>query len=97
MLRCNMKTAPRNLRLSLEDLVGDLVHARRLEDLGRLALLSYCEVRHWARWAGDPQLARTSSAMITDVPVSRTAFLSHIDGLIVQLEARCREMADSEI
>lgn len=39
------------LRLALEDVLADLRHARRSEDIGRLAFLSYCDVRRWARVA----------------------------------------------
>ena len=39
------------LRLALEDVLADLWHARRNDDLGRLALLSYCDMRRWARVA----------------------------------------------
>ena len=48
MLHCNMNTLPANPWV-LEDLLADLVHARRNQDLGRLALLAYCEVKSWAR------------------------------------------------
>ena len=82
MLRCNMN----NTRLSLDDLIGDLVHARRQEDLGRLALLGYCEVRHWARWAGEKQLADRSSSLVTQVSTDRGAFLQSMDALIAELE-----------
>jgi hypothetical protein len=86
MLRCNM-TAASSLQLGLEDLLADLRHARRSGDLGRLALLSYCEVRRWAREAGNALLAEHVSELITGSPsVSREAFLGHIDKLILELE-----------
>jgi GMP synthase-like glutamine amidotransferase len=86
MLRCNM-TAALSLQLGLEDLLADLRDARRSGDLGRLALLAYCEVRRWAREAGNSLLAEHASELITGSPaVSREAFLGHIDELIHELE-----------
>ena len=76
-----------NLQLGLEDLLADLRHARRRDDLGRLALVAYCEVRRWARDAGDFVLAEHASELITGSPhVSREAFLVRIDNLIHELE-----------
>ena len=92
MLQCNMNASSPLLQLGLEDLLGDLRHARKRGDLGRLALLAYCEVRRWARLAGDQELAEHSSELITQSPLtSREEFLTHVDGLIVELEqARSR-------
>lgn len=87
MLRRNMNDSTTHLQLSLEDLLGDLQYARRSGDLGRLALLSYCEVRRWARLAGRQEIAERSSELITHGPhASRDEFLAHVDGLIVELE-----------
>lgn len=86
MLRCNMTSAA-SLQFGLEDLLADLRYARRKDDLGRLALLAYCEVRRWARDAGDLALADHASHLITGSPhVSREAFLAEIDSLIHELE-----------
>jgi hypothetical protein len=86
MLHCNM-TSSRNLQLGLEDLLADLRRARRCDDLGRLALVAYCEVRRWARDAGDFVLAEHASELITGSPhASREAFLVRIDNLIHVLE-----------
>ena len=86
MLHCTMTPTP-NLQLGLEDLLADLRHARRRDDLGRLALVAYCEVRRWARDAGDFVLAEHASELITGSPhVSREAFLVRIDNLIHELE-----------
>ncbi|MDE2157902.1 MAG: hypothetical protein KGL18_12225 [Burkholderiales bacterium] len=75
------------MQLGLDDLLADLRYARRGRDLGRLALLAYCEVRRWARDAGESELAAHSSAMVLGAPeVDRDAFLQHIDGLIGELE-----------
>lgn len=77
-----------HLQLGLEELLGDLQHARRRGDLGRLALLLYCEVRRWARQVGEQHLAQHSSELMTHGPcASRQEFLTHADDIIVELEA----------
>ena len=82
-----MSTSPLQLQLGLEDLLGDLRHARKRGDLGRLALLAYCEVRRWARMAGNQRLAAHSSELITHSPhASREEFLAQVDDLIGELE-----------
>jgi len=87
MLHCNMTISP-SLQLDLEDLLGDLQYARRSGDLGRMALLCYCEVRRWARKAGETELAALSAAMITGSPHgSREAFLADMDTLLHRLQA----------
>jgi hypothetical protein len=86
MLQCTM-THTTSLQLGLEDLLADLRHARRLDDLGRLALVAYCEVKRWARDAGDHVLAEHAFELITSSPhASREAFLAQIDSLIRELE-----------
>jgi hypothetical protein len=86
MLHCTM-TSQLKLQLGLEDLLADLRHARRHNDLGRLALIAYCEVRRWARDAGKEALAEHASELVTASPhSSREAFLEHIDDLIRELE-----------
>jgi hypothetical protein len=83
-----MLHAPTSLHLGLEDLVGDVSHARKQHDLGRLATLCYCEVRRWARLAGEQRLADRSSALITQQPpADRRSFLNQVDELIEELEA----------
>jgi hypothetical protein len=85
MLRCNM-TISLDLQLRLDDLLAELQYARRNDELGRLALLIYCEVRCWARQANEPELAKYSGAMFTEQPhVSRDVFFEQVDGLISQL------------
>jgi hypothetical protein len=87
MLRRNMNANPSNVRLGLDDVIGDLQHARRTGDIGRLALLSYCEVRRWARLAGEIELAAHSSELMTKQPyATRAEFLIGVDGLIAELE-----------
>jgi len=86
MLHCNM-TASTLLQLSLDDLLADLRHARRQGELARLALLAYCEVRRWARQAGETEVAEHAAAMITETPyASRESFLAQVDGLIRELD-----------
>jgi hypothetical protein len=86
MLHCNMNSLS-SLHLGLEDLIAELRHARRHGDLGRLALIAYCEVRRWARQAGEAELAEHSSLMITHSPhSSRESFVAAIDDLIHELE-----------
>ena len=86
MLHCTMDSATLT-RLRLDDLLTDLVHARRNGDLGRLALLAYCEVRRWARTAGEGDLAVHAARLVIDSPQpNREAFLAAIDELIVALE-----------
>lgn len=78
-----------SLQLGLDDLIADLRHSRKGGDLGRLAFVAYCDVRRWARAAGDTELADNSSRVITDTPhESREAFLQYIDDLIDDLERR---------
>jgi len=82
-----MITGSPHLRLKLEDVLVDLLHARRSGDLGRLALLSYCEVRRWARLAGESDLAAHSSELMTEQPhATRDEFLQRVDCLIAELE-----------
>ena len=86
MLHCNMNTS-HAIQFGLEDLLADLHHARRTHDLGRLALLAYCEVRGWARQAGKPDIAESAMTMFTESPsVSKEEFLAKIDRLITTLE-----------
>lgn len=88
MLRCNMSTElTPALRTCLEDVLGNLVHARRKEDLGRLALLTYWDVRSWARWAHRDALAALASDLVIGEPFpSRTEFLRLVDQVINELE-----------
>jgi hypothetical protein len=73
--------------MGLEDLLADLQHARRSQELGRLALLAYCEVKTWARQAGKSDIADGATKMFTQTPcVCKEEFLSNIDSLIATLE-----------
>lgn len=52
-----------------------------------MALLVYCEVRRWAREAGEHALAAHSSGLIIQSPQpSRADFLASVDDLIGELE-----------
>jgi hypothetical protein len=94
MLRCSM-SHPLGVYLGLDDVLGDLQHARRRGDLGRLALLAYCEVRRWARQAGEPELAASSLALVTDnPPPTRSEFLHRVDDLIEELEETRKRLAE---
>ena len=87
MLRCNMDAADK-LQLALDDLLADLRHARRTEALGRMALIAWCDVRPWARKAGETELAAWVSQIFVHSPhPSRAAFLRDVDELIGRLAA----------
>jgi hypothetical protein len=91
MLHRNMNDSI-NIQLGLEDLLAELHFARRNDQLGRLALLVYCEVKGWARRAGKSDLADTALRMFSENPcVSRDTFLHGIDNLIATLELHERE------
>lgn len=82
-----MTASAESLQLGLEDLLGEMYFARRSGDLGRLALLAYCEVRRWARVAGEQALADQSSGLIHNSPhADRDEFIMRIDALIDELE-----------
>ena len=83
----NTLTTSSSLELGLDDLLGDLRYARKRDDLSRIALLVYCEVRRWARLAGEQRLAARSSTLITQSPhPDREGFLAEVDELIRELE-----------
>lgn len=87
MLHCNMEPEM-DSQWGLDDLLADLQHARKRGDLGRLAFVSYCDVRRWARDAGRQVLADQAARLITESPhQSRDDFLSQVDTLIEGLEA----------
>lgn len=93
MLQCNM-TESLNIQLGLEDLLANLHYARKHDQLGRLALLAYCEVKGWARRAGKPDVADTALRMFSDNPCpSKQEFLKGIDQLIATLELHESEYA----
>ena len=92
MLHRSMSTSSMTIKLRLDDVLGDLQHARRTGNVGRLALLAYCEVRRWARIAGEHALAEHSTELVMKSPHStRDEFLSGVDSLIEELQsARAR-------
>jgi hypothetical protein len=85
MLQCNMNQE-HHLQRCLEDLLADIRQARGAEDPRRLVFLAYCEVRRWAREAGQPALADRVSEIVTgDAPNNRATFMHQIDNLIAEL------------
>ena len=55
---------------------------------GTLALVAYCEVRRWARQAGEQALAEHSMQLVMQSPhESREQFLERVDALIDELES----------
>lgn len=76
-----------SIRLDLEDVLGSLLHARRNDDLGRLALLTYWDVRRWARVAHRDALAARASDVVLNQPhPDRQAFLALVDTVIEELK-----------
>ena len=95
MLHRNMTAfaVPIRVQNDLDDLLGSLYHARREEDLGRLALVTYWEVRRWARETRHEHLAEVAGRAIIDPPLrSRGEFLSVIDEVIAELEGLRRSL-----
>jgi hypothetical protein len=88
MLHCNMNSHLSSaVQEDLEDVLGNLQHARRTGDLGRLALLMYWDVRKWARWAHRDALAERATDLITMQPhADRAAFLAIVDDVIEEME-----------
>jgi hypothetical protein len=87
MLQCSMTNEER-LKLALEDVLADLWHARRNDDLGRLVLVVHCDLRRWARVAGLELLAQRSQEFVLRCPhSSRQRLVSEVDRLIEQAEA----------
>jgi len=98
MLRCTMESLSANLLVGLEDLAADVAHARRHEDLGRLALLCYCELRPWARRAQEERLAElTWSMSLRAPPGSRELFLQRVNAVIQELESVCRRAGRPQV
>jgi hypothetical protein len=94
MLHRNMTHLSTNQRLVLEDLVGDLWHARRVGDLGRLASVCYVDVRRWAQLASRNGLAERAAKLILDRPhESREAFLGQVDSIVAELERILTDVA----
>ncbi len=74
-------------RLELEDVLGSLQHARRRGDLGQLALLTYWEVRRWARTTRRDALAARAADVVLGQPhPNQAAFLAIVDAVIDELE-----------
>lgn len=88
MLQRNMIACSASaLGLELEDVLGNLHDARRTGDLGRLAFLTYWEVRRWARSAHrDALAARAADVVLSQPRLGRAAFLELVDSVIDELE-----------
>ena len=88
MLQRNMGSkAPLPLGLEFDDVLGNLQYARRIGDLGRLAHLTYWEVRKWVRWTHRDALAERAADLVKGQPQpSRSAFLAIVDDVIAELE-----------
>ncbi|MDM0015861.1 hypothetical protein QTH87_25705 [Variovorax sp. J22P168] len=86
----DLNALPARMRDALEDLVGEVSYARRQDDLGRLASVCYCEVRRWARIAGEDDLAELSCALVSNQPAhDRKSLIRQIDRLLCELEEVC--------
>ena len=82
-----MNTSSVSLKNGLDDILRDLRFFRKTGDVGRLALLTYCDVRRWAREAGAQELAMHSTALVNDSSrLGHEEFVAAIDELIVGLE-----------
>ena len=83
MLHCNMNTSAHTLALSLEDILAEVRHARQAGDVGRLALLTFCDLRRWARLAKRGALAEHANAIFLRTPYAdRDSFLEDVDALV---------------
>ncbi|WP_156373561.1 hypothetical protein [Pseudorhodoferax sp. Leaf267] len=83
-MTANLNTA---LHLHLEDVLGELHYARRMDNLGRLVHVTYWDVRRWARSAHREALASRASDLICAQPQpSRAACLEIVDDIIRELE-----------
>jgi hypothetical protein len=91
MLHRNM-TKELGLAFALEDLLADLRFCRRNEQVGRLAFLAFCDVKAWARSAGNADVAHTVHQMFLETPYrNKNGFLAEIDNLISTLELQVQE------
>jgi hypothetical protein len=80
-------TVASSLQLELDDVLGSMQHARRSGDLGRLVLLTYWEVRKWARFAHRDALAALAADVVNRQPfASRNDLLALVDQVIGELE-----------
>ncbi len=94
MLHCNMQL---DIRLGLEDVLAALWHARRSDDIARLAHVSYSEVQRWASTAHAAGVAARARAVLADCPYqSREDFMFAVDRLIAEVEQAHVQLADDE-
>jgi hypothetical protein len=74
-------------QLALEDLLADLNFALEHDQIGRLALLAYCEAKGWGRWSGKHDVADRALEMFSHCPYNtKQEFLEDINNLIATLE-----------
>jgi len=79
-------THSNDIQLELEDLLANMRFARKHNELGRLALLAYCEVKGWARRAGKPDVADKALQMFSQCPhLTKQEFIEDINSLIARL------------
>lgn len=100
MLHCTMNAHQNSaLRLHLDDVLGDLHYARRMDNLGRLVHVTYWDVRRWARLAHREALASRAADLIRSQPQpSREACLEIVDDVIRELQRIQAEFVeDAEI
>ena len=85
------------LQTALENVLGELQEARRNGDLGRLAAVSFCDLKRWARMAHDELLAQQSLELVLNCPHrSREAFLNEADTLIRDAERALQTLRQHE-
>lgn len=86
--------SPDRLKLCLEDVLADLWHARRIEDLGQLTLLMHFDLRRWALSAGQELLVQGTRDLMLGCPhSSRVEFLQKVDKLIAEAERAHERLA----
>jgi hypothetical protein len=79
-------------QLALEDLLADLHFALKHDQIGRLALLAYCETKGWGRLSGKHDVADRALEMFSQSPYNtKQEFLEDINKLIATLEVHEKE------
>lgn len=83
---------PLTIKQALEPVLADLRYARKHEQVGKLALLVYCDVKRWARHAGKGDVADLVMRMFSESSCkSKGDFLQDIDELLGSLEMHGNE------
>ena len=74
-------------QFALQNLLEDLQIARENQQLGKLALLAYCDVKRWARQAGRTDVAEQAFRMFSErASISKDDFLREIDAMVGALQ-----------